>query len=113
MATIFGGLESLFKNDKKHDINAHILDNDIHPRNNTGISTLPSGTENQTLRHNGTLWTATDILQTLTTGVWTTVDNDSSLSAIFRNIVLIEVGDEIPLANNYVQGTILMIRRAT
>ena len=42
---------------------------------------LPSGTENQTLRHNGTSWLANDYLKTTTSGIVVTGNIHATLNA--------------------------------
>lgn len=60
---------------------AHIKDKRLHPPPSEG--TLPSGTENQTLRHDGSGWEANDILKTTVDGI----DVQSSSGDTQNNII--------------------------
>jgi hypothetical protein len=73
-----------------------------------GGSTLPPGTENQTLRYNNSnALVATSGLESYTDGQANTLDNDTSAVERLRNILHIEVGDIFPTA---VDGSVLTIR---
>jgi hypothetical protein len=97
-------------NKKNNDIEAHVRQAPIHPRvaGGAGIGTLPTGTENQTLRKGATAWEATSILKTHTDGA--EVTNDHPLTTIDKviNVIILPVGSSTPTASDYPIGTELI-----
>ena len=90
------------------DINRHILDASIHPRN-AGGGTLPTGTENQTIRHNATVWESTNILKIHANGPENTVDHSTGTSPRMVNVVYVASPGSLVAANTVPVGTLGII----
>lgn len=90
-------------------IKAHIEDDTIHPRN-LGGGTLPTGTENQTLRKGASKWEATDILKTHTDGSEITVDHSDGDNPRLVNVVYATSIGSLVSASSVPEGTLGIIR---
>lgn len=90
------------------DILRHIKDDSIHPRKIDGG--MPVGAENQTIRHNATVWESTDVLKTYTTGAMITTDHPmNNTSAFLIMVVPVAEGEAEPDAADYPEGTLMPI----
>jgi hypothetical protein len=98
---------------KTEDIIAHIRNKPIH-RRNAGGGTLPIGTENQTVRYDGSnALVATDTLQTLTDGARITTDHFVGTDGRIINVVHISQSESVPAASSYNVGDILLVYSQT
>ena len=91
---------------KRYDIKAHIDDATKHPRNVSGGGTLPTGTENQTIRKSATAWESTSILKVHADGAEITVDHplDETTPRLLMCIP-VELGHAGPSAVGKPNGT--------
>ena len=94
---------------KKDDFQAHKDDATVHPRHVAGATTLPAGTENQTIRKNATAWEATSVLKTNATGPENTVDHSTGTSPRMVNVVYVASPGSLVAANTVTIGTLGII----
>lgn len=107
-------------NHQKNQFNSLVRWADIYPYlkriwSDMGGSLLPSGTDSQTLRHDGSAWEVTSDLKSHSdgTGASIAVDNDTEQAERIRNIVKVQEGNTYPDASDTYQGTILVIHKAS